>query len=71
MEATIELNVKEFGLQKAIAIAMNSNNVEVIVSMPNENIPFRCDWIASDKQIKGIADVIANVDNARVYFKYI
>lgn len=68
---TIELNVKEFGLQDAIAIAMNANHVEVIVSMPAELIPFKCDWFVSETQIKGIADVVASVDGEKRYFKFI
>lgn len=68
---TVKLNVKEFGLQHAIVVAMNTNNVEVIVSMPSDFIPFKCDWYVSDKQIKGIADVIALVDNKKMYFKWI
>lgn len=68
---TIELNVKEFGLQDAIAKALNATSVEVLVSMPARVIPFKCDWFVSEKQIKGIADVVAVVDGKKMMFKAI
>lgn len=71
MKTTVELNVKDFGLRYAIKNAFNAEDVEVLVAPGKDNIPFRCDWIASIKPIKGIADVIAMIDGAKVYLKWI
>lgn len=67
----VELNVKDFGLQGAIAKALNAEKVEVLVSMATSLIPFRCDWLVSNKQIKGVADVVAKVDGKRTFFQVI
>lgn len=67
----VELNVKDLGLQDAIAKALNADNVEVLVSMGSSKIPFRCDWLVSNKQINGIADVVAKVDGIRTFFQVI
>ena len=67
---TVELNIKDFGLQGAIKQAIGAQNVEIKVAPSYSVIPFRVDWIVSDKQIKGIADVVANVDGDTLYFKW-
>lgn len=67
----IELNVKDLGLSKAIQSSMKANNVEILVAPSLDLIPFRCDWYVSKKQIKGIADIVAKVDNQTMYFKWI
>lgn len=67
----VELNVKDFGLQGAIANALNATNVEVLASMSSSLIPFRCDWLVSNKQINGVADVVAKVDGIRTFFQVI
>lgn len=67
----VELNVKDLGLRNAIQFSMMSDDVEILVAPSQSLIPLRCDWYVSDKQIKGIAEIVAKVDGKNMFFKWI